>query len=194
MKKFIKTVSFIFALLLIVSLLGAFTSCAEPDEGINDPTENDGDPAGAPENDPNKTDDDSTGIPELDPSIDIEVNADISSEAKSEIQSKFFEETYKEEDDKYYNSPDQVGLTCYGIFDDAYCVILTYPSVVYPSVITDVRVGKYRFQYGNNNTMWVYYNGEFYGLTKAYEDGILDDTELGALYNYYTSTKWGKVK
>ena len=42
--------------------------------------------------------------------------------------------------------------------------------------------------------MRVYYNGEFYGLTKAYENGILDDTELGALYNYYTSTKWGKVK
>ena len=45
--------------------------------------------------------------------------------------------------------------------------------------------------FGSTNTMVVYNDGEFYGLEKAYENGILNDAEIEELYNFYTETKWG---
>ena len=37
--------------------------------------------------------------------------------------------------------------------------------------------------------MIVYCDGKIYSLEKAYENGILDDAELGSLYNYYMKTR-----
>ena len=78
---------------------------------------------------------------------------------------------------------------CYGIFDDAYCLMLDHPKLLYTCAVTEVEVGEYTFVFSDGNTMKVYCNGEFYGLKQAYENGILDDAELESLYNYYMKTR-----
>ena len=172
MKKLIKTLSLVIALLLTLSLLGAFASCnAEmSDEDATDPTE---EPTEAP-----------TKAPPADPPVEI------SAEMQSEIKNKYFEKTYEEKYKQYYNSPDEVVITdCYGIFDDAYCIMITCSRFMYLDVMTEVQVGEYTFVFGDSNTMEIYCNGEFYGLKGAYEKGILDDAELESLYNYYMKTR-----
>ena len=173
MKIFFKTLSLMIALLLTLSLLGAFASCnaAESkedaaDKGTEVPTE-------AP-----------TKAPPADPPVEI------SAEMQSEIKNKYFEKTYEEKNKEYYNSPDEVVIMdCYGIFDDAYCAIITYPLVEYTCEETKVEVGGYTFVFGSSNTMIVYCDGQIYSLEKAYEKGILDDAELESLYNNYTKAR-----
>ena len=161
------------ALLLALSILGTFASCnaAESqedaaDKGTEVPTE-------AP-----------TKAPPADPPVEI------SAEMQSEIKNKYFEKTYEEKEHEYYNSPDHVVITdCYGIFDDAYCIMITCSRFMYLDVMTKVQVGEYTFVFGDSNTMKVYCNGEFYGLKQAYENGILDDAELESLHYYYTKSE-----
>lgn len=173
MKIFFKTLSLMIALLLALSILGTFASCnaAESqedaaDKGTEVPTE-------AP-----------TKAPPADPPVEI------SAEMQSEIKNKYFEKTYEEKEHEYYNSPDHVVITdCYGIFDDAYCIMITCSRFMYLDVMTKVQVGEYTFVFGDSNTMKVYCNGEFYGLKQAYENGILDDAELESLHYYYTKSE-----
>ena len=173
MKIFFKALSLMIALLLALSLLGTFASCnaAESqedaaDKGTEAPTE-------AP-----------TKAPPADPPVEI------SAEMQSEIKNKYFEKTYEEKEHEYYNSPDEVVIMdCYGIFDDAYCIMITCPLYAYMTVMTEVQVSEYTFVFGSSNTMEIYCNGEFYGLKGAYANGILDDTELESLYNYYTKAR-----
>ena len=173
MKIFFKALSLVIALLLALSLLGTFASCdaAESqedaaDKGTEAPTE-------AP-----------TKAPPADPPVEI------SAEMQSEIKNKYFEKTYEEKNKEYYNSPDQVIIeACYGIFDDAYCAIISYPLVEYTCEETEVEVGGYTFVFGSSNTMIVYCDGKIYSLEKAYEKGILDDAELESLYNNYTKAR-----
>ena len=111
----------------------------------------------------------------------------MSDEIKSEIQLAYYER-HKE----YCDSPKQIKGVCYGVFDDAYCLMLTLPGVMYTDAVEYVDVAGYTFMFGSSNTMDIYCKGEFYSLTKAYENGILDDAEIEELYNFYTETKWGK--
>ena len=99
----------------------------------------------------------------------------------------------------YYNrnkdlcsSPKQIRGTCYGVFDDASCLILTLPDVGSLTLMTYIEVAGYTFKFGDNNTMVVYCDGEFYGLKQAYENGILDDNELAELYANYNRLQWGR--
>ena len=193
MKKLIKTLSLIVALLLALSLLGAFVSCnAEiPDEEAHDIIDNTEKPIEKPTDKPTDKPTETpteapTEAPPADPPVEISV------EMQSEIKNKYFEETYEEKNKEYYNSPEQVKIeACYGIFDDAYCIVITYPTVDdYLTVAVDVEVGEYTFIFGYSGIMIdVYCNGEFYGLEQAYEKGILDDAELESLYNYYMKTR-----
>ena len=116
----------------------------------------------------------------------------LSNEARDEILKAYFEITYEEKEKEYYYSSNQIPGTCYGVFEDTYCLILSNPRVAYPSVMVYVEVAGCTFEFGSTNTMDVYHNGEFYSLEKAYENGILDDAEIEELYNFYTETKWGK--
>ena len=111
----------------------------------------------------------------------------MSDEIKSEIQLAYYKR-HKE----YCSSPKQIKGVCYGVFDDTYCLMLTFPGVMYAAAVEYVDVAGYNFMFGSSNTMKVYCNGEFYSLEKAYENGILDDAEIEELYNFYTETKWGK--
>ena len=189
MKKLIKTLSLIVALLLALSLFGAFVSCnAEiPDEEAHDIIDNTEKPIEKPTDKPTETPTEApTEAPPADPPVEI------SAEMQSEIKNKYFEETYEEKNKEYYNSPEQVKIeACYGIFDDAYCIVITYPTVDdYLTEEVDVEVGEYTFTFGYSGIMIdVYCKGQFYGLEKAYENGILDDAELESLYNYYMKTR-----
>jgi hypothetical protein len=181
MKKIIKTLSLIIALLISLSLLGVFASCnAEiSNEDVTEPTDNAESPTEAPTEKP-------TEEVKVDPPVEI------SAEMESEIKNKYIEFYYDENDQDYYNKylPDMVKIeACYGIFDDAYCLMLDHPKFLYTCAVTEVEVGEYTFVFSDGNTMKVYCNGEFYGLKQAYENGILDDAELESLYNYYTKTR-----
>ncbi len=188
MKKLtIKFLSIFITALLITSLLGALVSCNQND--IDDTsTESD------TNTDESTTDEITTNSDMTTPRnpLSAEEIESLFSEVKSEIQSAYFEKTYEEKSKESYNSPEQVSVTCYGVFNDAYCVILTYPLVEYLTEETEVKVGQYTFVFGDSNTMAIYCNGEFYSLTKAYENGILDDTEIAELYTYYDQVKWGR--
>ena len=176
------------ALLLTLSLLGAFASCnaAESqedaaDKGTEVPAESQEDAADKGTEAPTEA---PTKAPPADPPVEI------SAEMASEIKNKYFEKTYEEKEHEYYNSPDHVIIeACYGIFDDAYCIMITCSRFMYMDVMTEVQVGEYTFVFGDSNTMKVYCNGEFYGLKQAYENGILDDAELESLYNNYTKAR-----
>ena len=189
MKKLIKTISLITALLLTFSLLVTFASCNkdDSDEKITNHTDNTEKPIEKPTDKPTETPTEApTEAPPADPPVEI------SAEMQSEIKNKWFEKTYVEEEKEYYNSPDQVEIkACYGIFDDAYCILIDYPSGnVYPMVEVNLEVGEYTFTFGHVGlTMDIYCNGEFYGLKQAYENGILDDAELESLHYYYTKSE-----
>ncbi len=174
MKKLIKTISLMIALLLVVNLLFTLASCDASDL------------------DESEAEEPTTEI-KTDPPSENE-KGKLTEEMRNEIKRAYFEKTYIEKSKEFYNSPDQITLICYGVFDNAYCVILTRPGVEYMTVITEETVGEYTFMFSSSNTMKVYCEGDFYGLTKAYENGILDDAEIEELYNYYTEIKWGKIE
>ena len=176
------------ALLLALSLLGTFASCdaAESEEDATDkgtevPAESEEDAADKGTEVPTEA---PTKAPPADPPVEI------SAEMESEIKNKFFEKTYKENNKEYYNSPDQVKIeACYGIFDDAYCIMITCSGFMHFDAMTELQVGEYTFVFSSSTTMRVYCNGEFYGLKQAYENGILDDTELESLHYYYKKSE-----
>ena len=172
MKKFIKTVSPIIVILLIFALLFTLASCDANDV------------------DESEAEEPTTEV-KTDPPSENE-KGKLTEKMRDEIKRAYFEKTYSEKGKETYNSPDQITLICYGVFDNAYCVILTRPGVDSMTVITEVTVGEYTFMFSSSNTMSVYCEGNFYSLTKAYENGILDDSEIEELYNYYTEIKWGK--
>ena len=121
-----------------------------------------------------------------DPDQIIDKTGKLTDAIKSEIQIKYYERHI------YSNgSPAQIRGICYGVFGDAYCLMLTSPGVEYTTAMVYIDVAGYTFEFGSSNTMIVYYNGEFYGLKKAYENGILNDAEVEELYNFYTETEWG---
>ena len=164
MKRFIKIISLTLVLVFVASAMLSLVSC----DNIN--YQSDPDPDQTNTNPDNI--DDKTGK--------------LTDEIKSEIQLKYYDKHTNESD-----SPAEIKGVCYGVFDDVYCLILTLPKVEYTTAMKYVDVAGYNFMFGSSNTMIVYYNGEFYSLTKAYENGILNDAEIEELYNFYTETKWG---
>lgn len=111
----------------------------------------------------------------------------LTDEMKSEIQLAYYNENKD-----LCSSPKQIRGTCYGVFDDASCLILTLPDVGSLTLMTYIEVAGYTFAFGDNNTMVVYCDGEFYGLKQTYENGILDDNELAELYADYNKFHWGR--
>ncbi|MBQ5633872.1 MAG: hypothetical protein IIV11_03215, partial [Clostridia bacterium] len=152
MKIFFKALSLIIALLLALSLLGTFASCdaAESEEDAADkgtevPAESEEDAADKGTEVPTEA---PTKAPPADPPVEI------SAEMESEIKNKFFEKTYKENNKEYYNSPDQVKIeACYGIFDDAYCIMITCSGFMHFDAMTELQVGEYTFVFSSSNTM-----------------------------------------
>ena len=103
---------------------------------------------------------------------------------KSEIQLEYFR------DRRMLLSPKKVEGVCYGVFDDAYCVILRSPGSM-ATVMTYEEVAGCKFEYGREG-MRVYSNRKFYSLTEAYANGILNDAEIEELWDLYTDVLWGR--
>lgn len=174
MKKSIKPISLIIAALLITLLFSTLLSCNknDADNTADDTTNN---TAPEPVTDP---------LPVTPDSLNDEL-LKIPEDAKREIQLAFLEKVYGEEYKKDSYMPEDVPIECYGIFDDAYCVILWDKTGGRMGTVTEVTVAGYRFVYGTPDIIQVYFNEALYDLTTAYENGILDETEIAELYTNY---------
>ena len=120
-----------------------------------------------------------------------DVNLPISSAIKEEIQIAVLTDKYGENYEKKGFDPIDVAVVCYGIFDNAYCVVV-WQDARDRFGTTEVTVGEYAFIFPTNKVVNVYFEGKFYSLPKAYENGILDDADIAELYEYYTVTRLGK--
>ena len=113
-----------------------------------------------------------------DPDKIIDMTGKLTDEMKSEIQLERYRTRRM-----LYTSPKNVEGVCYGVFDDAYCLIIIYPGPR-EDVVTFEEVAGYVFDFPSE-VMTVYSDGEFYSLTDAYKNGILNDAEIEELYNFY---------
>ncbi len=208
MKKQIKLFSYIIAVSLLVCFGGALVSCDTEATDENDQTSDVQNTENITKTPTEKLTEDITEEPTEEPTEEIiddkeietlpitpcpfdEESLEMPAEIKREIQIAVLTRVYGEEYVKDGYTPEYVWVVCYGIFDDAYCCMIWDHSGAELSVETEVEVGGYTFMFGSPNTMLVYCDGEFYGLKQAYENGILDDTEIAELYTYYTETRWG---
>ena len=205
MKKQIKLFSFIIAISLLISFGGALVSCNTEVTNENDQIPDMQNTDNATKTPTEKLTEDVTEEPTEETTDDTEIEAlpvtpcpfdeeslEMPEGKKQEIQIEVLTRVYGEDYVKDGYTPEYVWVVCYGIFDDAYCCMIWDHSGGEMSVITEVEVGDYTFMFGSSNTMSVYCNGEFYSLNEAYENGILDDTEIAELYTYYTETCWGE--
>ena len=120
-----------------------------------------------------------------------DVNLPISNAIKEEIQIAVLTDKYGESYEKKGFDPIDIAVVCYGIFDNAYCVVVWQDAIdIFNS--TEVAVGDHTFVFPTNKVINVYFEGEFYSLPKAYETGILDDADIAELYEYYTVTRLGE--
>lgn len=117
--------------------------------------------------------------------------SELTEEIKREIQITRLTAAHGANYEENGYTPEQVGLNCYGIFDNAYCVVLQTPGITMLGVSTKLQVGGYEFEFGAE-VMRVYFEGELYVLDEAYESGILDDAEIAELYDYYRKSNWYK--
>ena len=132
-------------------------------------------------------------IPEITPCPWEDESLPISYAIVNEIQTACLIRNFGEDYDRLGYMPEHVWLVCYGIFDNAYAVMVWVPDIGYMDVVTTVEVGSYKFIFGDSNTMTVYCDGDFYSLPMAYENGILNDAQLGELYNYYIEAHYDGV-
>ena len=137
------------------------------------------------------TTEEATNKPQIRPCPWDDESLPIPEEIKSAIQLAEIKSVHGDDYKSKGYVPEQVWVVCYGAFDNAYCVMTWAPDVEFASMEVEIDVGGYTFLFGSSNVMTVYCDGSFYSLTKAYETGILDDTELEELFNYYTRMQWG---
>ena len=78
-----------------------------------------------------------------------------------------------------HNVPfDTVHYTSYGEYNGAHALMITADDIGYGAVITYDIVGGITLTYSDSHTMDVYYEGEFYSLSVAYETGLLTKDDL----------------
>lgn len=168
-----KLIRLICLITLSIFIVGALFACDNITNFFPRQTEENPEPEKDPE------------VPIITPSPFDDESLPIPSTVKLEIQTLIAENTSA--------APEQISVVCYGIFDNTYCIMTWEPDVGYADVMTEITVGEYTFLFGSSNVMTVYSNGEIYGLTYAYENGILNYAEIEELYSYYTLTHWGEL-
>ena len=57
----------------------------------------------------------------------------------------------------------------------------------YFDMITYENIEDFTFRYPNQNHIQVFYNGYFYSLTKAYQNGYLTYDDIAAIYEIHTT-------
>ena len=76
-------------------------------------------------------------------------------------------------------------LMYFGIYDNAIVVYNT--GGAHLTVITPIRLGKYRIEFSSSAVPTVIFKGKAYGLKEAYDKGILSDEAAEKLHAYYGS-------
>ena len=165
MKGKIKVISLVLVMLLSMSLIFILGSC-----DTKNPMENETE--APPQEKPQET-------------------GEFTEKVLKEIQNAYFKKTYTDKSKGFYNSPNQVEVTFYGSFDNAYCIKIRRPGEGFDTAITFVEVAGFEFTFPDSNTMSVYYDGKFYSLQAAYENGILDDAEIAELWELYVQIAYG---
>ena len=111
---------------------------------------------------------------------DIKINDDMIKRIKSKYVSEYL---LKYNDNA---SIDEVHIDkFYGVYNNAYVLIMSNDYVEYLDVITDEVVLNYRFKYPNNNVIKVYYDDSFYTLTSAYLNNILSKDDITHIYEKF---------
>lgn len=97
--------------------------------------------------------------------------------------------TRLEEDLKY-----TYGVRCFGTFDGAYAVMIDGPWG-YTEAMRSESVAGYTFIFNNGQRMYIYKQGVFYTLLKAYELGVISEKDVEAIswpktapFTYETTT------
>ena len=111
---------------------------------------------------------------------DVKINDDIIKKMKSKYVSEYLLK-YNEN-----ASIDEVHVDkFYGVYNNAYVLIMSNDYVEYLSVMTYEVVLNYRFEYPNNNLIKVYYDDSFYTLTSAYLNNILSKDDITHIYEKF---------
>ena len=71
-----------------------------------------------------------------------------------------------------------VFYTSYGEYNGAHAIMISADGLAYGCAITYDVVGGVTITYPDTHTMDVYYEGKFYSLSQAYENGLLTDSDL----------------
>lgn len=104
---------------------------------------------------------------------------------KREIIAAFVE---AHKNDKYPLSEEEISLRCFGAFDGAYVLFVDVKGLDYDTAIWKEVVADSEFMYSNGQRLTVYFDGSFYTLIEAYENGILSSENLQtAQWNYNLS-------
>lgn len=77
-----------------------------------------------------------------------------------------------------------VSLSCYGAFENAYALFI-FDRSDYSNVITREFVDGLEFVYSVDNKLQVYYQGDFFSLSEAFQRNILSRDDLLAVWNNY---------
>lgn len=122
------------------------------------------------------------------------INKDLKMYVKTDI--KISEDTIKKIKSKYVNeylikynenaTIDEVHIEkFYGVYNNAYVLMMSNDYVDYLDVITDEVIFNYRFKYPNNNVIKVFHDDSFYTLTSAYLNNILSKDDIAHIYDKF---------
>lgn len=111
---------------------------------------------------------------------DIKISEDMQEKIKSKYVSEYLLK-YNEN-----ASIDEVHIDkFYGVYNNAYVLIMSNDYVEYRTAITYEVILTYRFQYSNSNKIKVFYEDSFYSLTSAYLNKILSDEDIREIYKKF---------
>ena len=77
--------------------------------------------------------------------------------------------------------PETVSLRYLGCYNDAFVAFADVRNRPLLDAVREVQIGDHTVVYRDSQVMTVYYEGEFYSLEKAYEDGIISDQAIAEI-------------
>ena len=81
---------------------------------------------------------------------------------------------------------EEVSLRYYGRYGDAYVMFVDSSVYMYYDMEETVKVGGFSFEYRDSHHLEVYYEGDFYTVSEAFNLGILSEDDLRLLHARYT--------
>lgn len=88
-------------------------------------------------------------------------------------------------EDVYPVEDKDVSLRVYGAFDGVYVLFVDVAGWAYTEAIKTEIVAGVKFVYSCGQTLEVYFDGAFYSLTTAYENGVISRANLRTVQRTY---------